>query len=237
MSLSNSSPRPIHLPTLLLCLLLATLIWLLNTLNKDKYTVNIQYPIQFEYDRNTFIPLSPLPQNITVNVSGNGWILLRKTWLPFQNKPVVYRITDPLRATSINLSQLTASVAEQTKEVHVNTVAGDTLALEFDRRTERIIPVAVDSGAIDLEDHYIITSLINIQPRTVQVDGPARIVGSLPDTLRISIPEQRITNNFDGEVPLNYPDNSLLKVSTNRVKVSFEVAELLQPLPTPSTPK
>ncbi len=215
----------------LLCLGAATLFWFLNALNKPGYTLNVEYPVRFVYDDSLFIPTSPLPHDVRVNVSSDGWGLLRHSWLPFRVDPVDYIVTDPLRATAINTASLTAALAEQVKKLHINYVVADTLAMSFDRHMTKTIRLVADSLHINLAPRYMVSSVINLTPGTIQVDGPAKLVRGLPDTLLVKIPRKRIVDNYDEEIPLNQLRHPLLRASADRVAVSFEVGELLSPLP------
>lgn len=229
MSLTSTPSRPIHLPTLLLCVLAASVIWLLNALNKNNYTVNVEYPIVFDYDHSAYVPLSPLPKTVSVSVTGNGWHLLRQQWLPFQSEPIRYRLSNPLRSRTISTASLSAALSEKDKSVKVNYILTDTLNLQFDRNVVREVPVVVDSAGIDLADRMVVASVINVIPRTIRFEGPGRLLKAVPDTLRLKVPGLRITNNYDEEVRVNAPTHPLLRSSADRVRISFEVAELLQP--------
>ncbi|GAA4470667.1 hypothetical protein GCM10023189_59750 [Nibrella saemangeumensis] len=217
-------------------MLAAALFWMMNSLNRDYYSLNVEYPIRFIYDDSLYIPVSPLPQTITVNVSGVGWELLGHSLLPLQAKPVDYYVRNPLRASAINTSSLTAAFADQIKDVRVNYVLADTLEVAFDRRMIKSVRIIADSARIDMAPQFVITSVINITPSHIQVGGPERLVSGLPDTVRLQIPRKRISDNYDEEIPILAFQHPQLRTSTNRVFVSFEVAELLSPLP-PTAPQ
>lgn len=213
----------------LLCLGAAALFWFLNALNKPGYTLNVEYPIRFVYDDSLFVATSPLPHAVRVNVSSDGWGLLRHSWLPFRIEPVDYIVQDPLRATVINTSSLAAALAEHVKKLHINYVVADTLAMSFDRRTTKTVRLLPDSLHLNMAPRFMVSSVINMTPRTIQIDGPAKLVRGLPDTLWIKIPRKRISDNYDEELPLNQLRHPLLHTSADRVAVSFEVGELLSP--------
>ncbi|WP_460637583.1 YbbR-like domain-containing protein [Larkinella harenae] len=237
MSLTTPPSRPVKLPTLLLCLLAAAVIWLLNALNKNSYTVSVQYPIEFVYNQDLFVPTSPLPKTISVNITGNGWKLFRQSWLPFRSSPIRYPVNKPLQTKFINTASLAESLTDHAKDVRINFVAGDTLALNFDRLAAQEVPVVVDSANIDLADRMVVSSLINVSPRTIRFEGPARLLRAVPDTIKVKIPARRLALSYDEELKLPIPRHPLIRASADQVAVSFEVAELLQPLPPPPAPE
>lgn len=217
----------------LLCLLAAALFWLLNALNKTGYSVNVDYPIHFVYDESAFIPTLPLPRTVRVNVSGDGWGLLRHSLLPFRADPVDYVVKAPLRASVINTASLTAALADQIKKLRVNYVVADTLDLAFDERIHKTIYLRPDSLHIGLAPGFVVSSIINVTPHRIDVDGPRRLVRGLPDTLPVRIPRKNIADNYDEDVPLALLRHPLLHYSANRVVVSFEVGQLLSPAVAP----
>ena len=212
---------------LIFCLLAAALFWLLNALNKEGYSRNVKYPIRFVYNDSLYIPTLPLPSTVTVNVSGNGWNLLGQSWLSFSNRPIEYVVKNPLQATSISTSVMATVLADQAKRLRVNYIVADTLDIAFDRRMTRIVHLVADSLHVNLAPRFVVTSLINLTPSVISVEGPARLIKGIADTLVVRIPGQRIAQNYDEELPINNFRHPLLKVSSDRVFVSFEVGELL----------
>ena len=219
--------RPFQPTKALLCLAAAALFWFLNALNKNGYTLNVDYPVRFVYNDSLFVPTLPLPRTVRVNVSGDGWGVLRHSWLPFRVDPIDYVVKSPLQASIINTSSLTAALAEHIKKLHVNYVVADTLNMAFDRRMSKTIRLVADSTHINLAPRFVVSSVINLTPRTIQVEGPSRLVRGLPDTLLVKVTRKRIAGNYDEEVPLLHYRHPLLHSSNDRVAVSFEVGELL----------
>lgn len=224
------SAHPFQPAKALLCLGAAALFWFLISLNKTGYTLNVDYPVRFVYNDSLFVPTKPLPRTVMVNVSSDGWGLLRHSWLPFRIEPVDYVVNNPMQASVINTASLTAALSEQVKKLHVNYVVADTLEMGFDRRMVKTIRLIPDSLHINLAPRFVVSSLINMTPRTIQVEGPARLVRGLSDTLLVKIPRKRIADNYDEELPLNQLRHPLLRVNASRVAVSFEVGELLSPV-------
>jgi len=216
--------------TFLVCVLAATFFWLMNVLNKDNYSIKLNYPLSVEFDNSAFVPLQPLPKRVSVNVSGNGWNLLRKSWLNFNASPVVYKVINPNKSSYINSTTLTDQITGLFPDLHVNYVVADTFELSFERKIRRIIPIRVDSAGIDVPQGYVISSIINVSPSLISVDGPISMIGTYPDTIRIRISAPKIQNNFDEVLPIPLPISPLVEVSHRSASVSFEVAQYLNPI-------
>ncbi|MCE6992352.1 hypothetical protein [Dyadobacter sp. CY323] len=203
----------------------------MNVLNKDNYSLKLNYPLSVEYDQAAYVPMQPLPKQISVNVSGDGWSLLQKSWLNFNANPVVYKVQNPNEATVINPSALTAQITELFPNLRVNYVVSDTFELSFEPKIRKIIPIRVDSAGINIREGYVISSLVNVSPSLISVDGPVSLIKSYPDTIRVSVPTPKIQNNYDENLPIPLPASPLVEVSHRDVFISFEVAQYLTPPP------
>lgn len=217
--------------TFLGCFLAAAFFWLMNVLNKDNYSIKLSYPLAIEYDYAAFVPVQPLPKRISVNVSGDGWNLLQKTWLNFNALPVVYKVLNPTKASFINSTTLTDQITELFPDLKVNYVVADTFELSFERKIRKIIPIRIDSAGINMQDGYVISSIINVSPSLISVDGPVSMIQAYPDTIRVKIPTPRIQNNFDETLPIPLQVSPLVEVSHRDVTISFEVAQYLNQTP------
>lgn len=215
------------LKAIFISLLAAIIFWVMNALNKDGYSQRMSFPLQFSYNDSLYIPTQPLPEKISVNVSGNGWNLLRKAFA-LDITPVKYSVEKPLKTKYLNTGSLADSLSEYIKDVKINYVVADRFDLEFDRKVSKQFTVKVDSASIPLKERYVISSLINVNPRTVTLEGPESVLEGMGSVIYVKIPGKRLQDNFDDEIKLPISQNSLIKPSKDRVAVSFEVSELLK---------
>lgn len=220
---------------LLLSLSGAVVIWLFNELNKDGYTLKVNYPIKLTYNDSLYIPVVPLPKKVTAILNGTGWALLRKS-LSFTVTPVIYELTDPLHNRTLNTASVAAMMTEQVKDVTISSILVDTVNLDFDRFITKTSILRLDSVGVHLEKRFVISSFVNLNPQTITFKGPAFLVENLQDTILIEMPARNIRANYDEELPVKYARSAAIKASAERVFVSFEVAELLRPVP-PQTAK
>ena len=215
--------------TIIVSLCAATAFWFLTALNKDSYSLKIDYPVRFVYDEKRYIATSILPKSISVRVSGRGWRILQASWFKFNVQPVVYEIKSPLTTQYINTASLENALSEQVEDLKINSVVAERLGLSFDKREIRTLALRVDSLSVDMDKRFVISSVINISPQNVTFDGPAYLLRDLPAALYLQIPAKRLRGNFDEEINLNLPYHPLIKVSIEKAFVSFEVAEILRP--------
>lgn len=227
---ANVPRQPFYPGKWLICFVGAGLFWIMNALNKEGYSLNVEYPVHFQFNESAFISTTTLPRTVRVNVSGNGWDLLRLSWLPFRTEPVNYQVKNPMQASIINTSAMTAALSDQIKSLRVNYVVADTLEMSFDHRITKTIRLVPDSVKIDLLPRFVVSSVINLTPATITVQGPARLLKGFSDTMIVKIPGRRIAANYDEELTITAFRHPLVQRSSDKVFVSFEVGELLSPL-------
>lgn len=215
--------------TTVVSLLAATAFWVLTALNKDNYSLRIEYPVRFIFNDTLYVATSALPRNVSVNVSGRGWRILQASWFKFNVQPLVYEIKNPLASRYLNTASLESALSEQTDGLKINSIIAERLDLSFDKREIKTVALRVDSMRIDMDKRFVVSSVINVTPRTITFDGPAELLRDLPTTLYLQIPAKQLRGNFDEEINLNLPFHPLIKVSRQKAFVSFETAEILRP--------
>jgi hypothetical protein len=230
-----SGNRKLNLKIAVLSLGAAAIFWLMNALNKDGYSTKLAYPLQIQYNDSLYCNTLPLPKRLFVNISGNGWALFRRT-LALNVSPIIYPITQPLKTKYINTTSLTNQIAEQIKDVKVNYIVADTLDLDFDKKISRKLYIRVDSAAIDLRKPFVVSSLINISPETITIEGPSSILSDVSKEILVPITRKHIDSDYDNEILLDLPKGQNIKSSADKVQVSFEVAALQIPVSSAPTP-
>jgi YbbR domain-containing protein len=199
----------------------------MNALNKREFSLSLQYPIEFKYDQEEFIAVQPLPKNIKVNVTGNGWSLLQKSWLSFRAHPVSYTINNPTTTSVLNSSALIDEIVESLPGLKVNHVMADTFELGFEKKRSKVMHIRVDSAAIDLREGYVISSFVNVSPSLIMLEGAASEVATYPDTLWVRVPDTKIQNNYDESISLPLSLKPHVQASHTETFISFEVARYL----------
>lgn len=209
------------------CFLAAFIFWLLNALNKSGYTTKISYPITIKYNESAFVPIKPLPQTIGVSLSSTGWELLRYS-LVSNVKPLVYEIGNPLTTNQLDNIVLMEKLTSELKNTRLNYLLADTTTISFEKKKSKIVKLKVDSLGIDLRKNFVVSSVINISPVSIEIEGPESMIDTFDETILIKIPTKKLGTNFDEQVNLGISKNPLLKSNIDKVMVSFEVAELLK---------
>ena len=209
-----------------LCLFAATVFWFFNALNKN-YSANINFPLDFDYDQEHYVPVKSLPTSVRMNVSGLGWDLFRKS-SGLKVPPLIIPLEKPTEVNKIVGSTLPALFSTQLEGLQINFVLADTLSIEIDEKARRKFNVKVDSVWQYLHRDFGIINEIKLVPDTVWVEGPKKILNELPETITLALPHDNIDNDFIGEVEIVFSNDHLFKRNPPVVEISFDVEKLME---------
>ena len=208
---------------LALCLFTALIFWLFNSLNRNHAT-NINFPIQFTFDMQRYVPIM-LPKHVRMNVSGNGWDLLRKSVgvrLPILTIP----LDRPMDIKKIPGSTLLSLVSDQLGSLKINYVVGDTLNIDIDLKDSHKFRLVADLSSISYKKGFGRISPVVILPDSVEIEGPKSTLHDFPDTIILMLPENKVNGDFREEVEVVVPDAEIIKRNPPVVEVRFEVGEV-----------
>ena len=206
-----------------LCLVAATVFWFFNALNKE-HTATISFPIDFKYDRATFIPVNTLPEKVQLNITGSGWDLLRKS-LGYRTSPLVIGLDRPTETMKIPPTTVLALAATQLGQTKINHVATDTLQLSLEPRKTKKVKLVVTPSQMRFELGFGPSSAVSISPDSVIVEGSSSAITQLPDSLLLPFPQARNTNNVNLELEIVSPHEGIV-VQPKNARVRFDVSEL-----------
>ena len=214
----------------LFCFLGATLLWFVNSLNKQ-HTETISFPLILDYDKTKYIPVEPLPKALVLNVKGNGWQIM-KAYFNFKITPVKYTIRQPggLGSKSYILtSGLRRQILSSLEELKLEHIWTDTLYYSLDLKKEKDILLTVDSSDIRLAEGYQLSTPLSISHHKIRVSGPKKIIEKLPYLFKISLGKSGIKQDFKQQVPIlfNHVNNDLLTINHPSILVSFGVAPFI----------
>lgn len=209
-----------------LCLVTALVFWFFNALNKN-YATNIRLGVNFQFDQERFISVTPLPKEIYMNVSGNGWDLLRKS-LGFNMPDVNIPLERPTEVRKIVGSTLPALLAGQLGNLQINHVVTDTLYISVDPKESRKVRVTVDPEQFSFAEGFGRLSPIVVLPDSVSLVGPKSVLAQIPFSIQLEIEEESIDKDFRRKVEVVLPGTERVIKDPANVEVIFEVVEWIQ---------
>ena len=167
-------------------LFLSFIFWYLNSLGKDIET-EISYPVRFINTPKERVLVEDLPSKLNLYLKGPGYSVL-KLKLAGNRSPVIIDISTvsyrrvPGSATLkyyIQTSGLAKKLSSQLKaECEITSIKPDTLFFSFDRIVTRSVPVTADIE-VNTERQYFLKGQISVDPDTVMITGPRRIVDTV----------------------------------------------------------
>jgi hypothetical protein len=206
---------------ILLCILAATVFWFFRSLNRE-HQANIEFPIKFYVPEGKYVTLVAPPSSISINVTGNGWNLLKKT-LGLEIETIKVPISQPLYTKSISTSHIMPFAVEALKQLKVNFMMQDSIVFHYDTLLQKEVFLRLDTNHIAFEEGYQRISPVVLNPEKVYLKAPSEVINQLPDTLLISVNKTEISKNYDDFLPVNYPKYPFVTTDIEQVNVKFEV--------------
>ncbi|WP_375558818.1 hypothetical protein ACE193_13855 [Bernardetia sp. OM2101] len=207
---------------LFLCIIISCFIWSFQALNKDNYHTTINFPLVIDYSRKDVVALEEPPKYISVQVSGSGWRLLQKT-LGFGITPLQIDIEDPTQVKYFTAKSLMPDIVQQLSDVRVDFIAEDSIHLHYDSTMSKQVVLFVDSSKIFLAKNHRIASRIFLDPDSLTISGATSFVRAEPDSFEIILNENKLDENYDEMIDINYQPPRKVSFFPEGVQIKFDV--------------
>lgn len=206
---------------LVLCFFAAAIFWIFNALNKD-YATNLILPLQVEFDESQYIAVEPLPTHLLLNVSGNGWEILRKR-LGFKVPVISLPLERPSETHRVAAGSLIPMVASQMEVLKLNFMVTDTLRISIEPKLSRKVKLVVKTDRIVFKNNFGRISQITLSPDSIILEGPQSIVEDIGDTIILHPEATRVSGNFRENIEVIVQHSELIKRNPPTAEVAFEV--------------
>ncbi len=229
-SSNRISPKKLsNLKVVVLCIAAATTFWILNALNKDNYTTVVDFPIELVYDQEKYIPVKKTPENIQIEISGNGWDLLRK-FFNFNNPSFPIEISNPAAKNYLLTQDLKRRLGEFISPTQLRSIIDDSIKFEIDRIQKIKITPKLDTSSYSLAKNYRLVDEPSFNPSSLTFTGPSSILDSLKDNYTLDLKENKINKDLSKEIKLSLPKqfSDLVSIEEESVQVSLEVVAFLE---------
>ncbi len=224
------SPKKLSdLKVVVLCIAAATTFWILNALNKDDYTTVVDYPVEFVFDRDNFIPVEKLPETIQVEIKGNGWDLLQK-YFKLNTTPYSIPLRNPAERSYVLTSDLKRPLGEFLNPTQLVSVLDDSVTYKIDEIQIRDIQPILDTLSFSMAKNYRIADEVKFSPNKLTIKGPSSILSELAKGYPLSLKESKINKNIQEEVEVAIPTelSELISIEEKTVSIQFEVVAFLE---------
>ena len=224
------SPKKLSdLKVVVLCIAAATTFWILNALNKDDYSTVVDYPVEFLFDRDNFIPIEKLPETIQVEIKGNGWDLLQK-YFKLNTNPYSIELRNPSERDFLLTSDLKRPLGEFLNPTQLVSVLDDSITYKIDEIQIREIQPVLDTLSFSMAKNYRIINEVKFSPNKLTIKGPSSILSELAKGYPLSLKESRIDKTIEKEVEVAIPSelSELISIEEKSVIIQFEVIAFLE---------
>lgn len=212
-----------------LCVAAATTFWVLNALNKDNYSTIVDYPVQWEYDQKNFIPVKSLPNSIQLEISGNGWDLLRK-YFKIGGTPYLIQLNTPSEKKYLLTADLKRSLGEFITPTQLQNVLGDTIHYQIDRIVNKTLRPVLDTLGYSLDKNIALEGKVNFIPDQLEITGPSSVLEAFDGKYPVALNATKINSDYSGKVPLTVDESlaKLVQLKQKEIQVSFSVLTYLE---------
>jgi hypothetical protein len=214
--------RRIDFKGIFFCIVMATVIWFFHALNKT-YTTRIKYPIELGIRQGNVVPVIPPPDFIELNVSGEGWFILRFN-LGIGVEPIHLEVKNPTHIRHLSLQSFVPVLQKNLLKVKLLSFVKDSLDFHYDPLSSKEVYIRLHKPDIDLRENYRITSPVHIEPQVIRFRGASSLVDRLSDTLLINLSDKDIARDYNKSVKIIAPEHLHLETTDESVAVSFTVA-------------
>jgi hypothetical protein len=168
-----------------------------------------------------------LPEEISLNVTGVGWNLFRRS-IGVNIPSLMIPLERPSEIRKIVGSTLPGFIADQLVELKINFVLTDTIFVNIQPKAGRWISLQIDTVInTRVAPEYGIQSEVTIVPDSIFIEGPIGMVTAIREPHTVSLQESDISKNFDEEVEVVF-DSEIIKRDPPTVHISFVVDKLTE---------
>lgn len=186
----------------------------------------MRFSLRFEFNNEKFIQAKALPEEVNINVKGNGWDLLRSGSYGLKRPSLAIPLERPAEVKKIVCSTLPPLLASQLGRLQINYVVTDTLFLEIELKDIHAYPVVLSEKSISYKEGYGRISPIVILPDSVHLEGARSLLHELSDSIVLTYSGKKITENFRESIEVT-TNNEMIKRDPPVVEVMFEVGQVM----------
>ncbi|WP_332919798.1 hypothetical protein [Persicobacter psychrovividus] len=211
-----------------ICFLSAFGFWLLTALQKTDHRMVIKVPIGYRYNQSELSVMKPLPAYVQVEVSGEGWNLL-KQYSPISDTPIEIILPSDASRKYITSYGLNNDVHEflRERELHLERILTDTLRFDIDKKVRKKVKLAVEIDSISLAPGYRILSAISTFPDSLELLGPAHLLKKQPDVFHVKLPLNNIEGEVNEQIDIAAQLKPYISIFPSKVRVAFDVDHLV----------
>ncbi len=216
----------------IICLIIATILWFLNTMNKN-YTTTIPHPVEFtDIPMGKYIINNP-PEKLNLKIFAHGFALMRyKAGRSFS--PLILNVSELIEEIPqasqgiyvIPTNLIREKISSQlNSELQLLDISPGVFTLAFDSMGIRQVPVA--SGVqLGFRTRFGLLSDIVFTPSRVTITGPKNIIDTTDTIYTVSKTFKNLETLFTQEIALMVP--AQIMADPGKVIMSVPIGEFTE---------
>lgn len=196
----------------------AVCLWFVVNMNRD-YTVTIDVPIELVNLPEELAVSSEVPDNVSVNVSGEGWKLITL----YSNPPKVSLNAD---SRQINLFEQIRNLSGAFSELNVLQVEPIMLTVETEEKAQKKVPV-IPRVELNLRGQYGLMGDPEISPDSVTLTGAESKLIEISEWETEEVVLEDVSNSLERLVALKSPGPGIT-LDYNQIEFRLDVAEFTE---------
>lgn len=207
----------------LLAVALAILLWF-NVITEKQYEYELKLPITDYELPSTLVPVTPLPESLSVKVLAEGKQLLRSDWKRAGLRIKATRFVRGQNTIDFNLE--TVSLVRSENVTLLDIPITSPVIVRLDRLDSVYVPVASRLAVVPDDDYMVISGEEQIKPWRVWVIGPVQTLRGIDSVFT----EQKILDGADkpvrAELKLEVPDQMSVRLAQDSVTALVAVDKI-----------
>lgn len=218
--------------TYLICVVIATILWFLNALNKE-YSAVISYPVKYVNLPQGKHLISDLPSTLSLEVRAKGFALLGHR-ISTSFLPITFNVNtysnhllekDEVFEYTLNTNEIKDKISNQLNtEIKLQDITPSSIEFKFARSVEKKVAVRPVVN-YTIKRQYILNQ-ITATPDSVLVSGPSTIIDTLQYVSTQSLRLKDLGKNVTKEVELTPPKGCTVDDAT--VKLDLQVEQFTE---------
>ncbi len=210
----------------IICALIALAFWFLKSLDQE-YKTQVAFPITYKNFPKDRILKDSLPEKVRLSIKGTGWDIMS-----IETGSEIYPIMiDYQKAKKLNEVVLTEGAflldEKVPEEVDVLNISPDTLNINFDKRTEKTVPVKLN-GEITYKDNHALSDSIQVLPSKVHIEGPQSYLKRIDHLKTKTFRIEKVNDKLIKNIPLKQPAYPFVSYNKKAVKLIIPVEKLTE---------
>lgn len=219
--------------TYIICVIIATILWFLNALNKD-YTAEISYPVKYTNFPKGKHLVTELPKEIILEVNAKGFALLgyrvSTSFLPITFNVNTYcnhlLEKNDVFAYTLQTTEIKDKISNQLNaDIKLLNIMPETIDFRFAHSVSKKIAILPQVN-YTLKRQYILKNDITAIPDSIWVTGPSTIMDTLKQILTEQVNLKEIGKNTSKKIQL--PEMPEISFEDTPVQIDIHVEQFTE---------